>query len=551
MKSRLVQKLTAAVLLLFAAFFIQSCEDKADYEISGSENVGQAYEEALEDRDSVFGVKLLGGKEIEEAIKGRKKSASGNERIALFFNGNAVPCTKNRKIFYLTVEQGENIYDSGTLTAGEGYEVLTDRDFLPANLPVLISHGNTIMFYVIGETDYSIVELTLTYLPIVTIDFDDMSGPEFAARGCDFAVYNSVERDTKKALVESRAEINIRGGSSASLAKTGLKVALKNEDGSINKQKLLGMRKDDDWILTAMYSDESKVRDMLSWDLWRKMDSEFPGVDGSAAPANQYVEVLMNGRYHGLFLLMERFDSKTLDLSIENGDELFKTKTWDVPTSQELSRQNGRSTMCGALEKKFPKPEDNIDGSWSGITEYVKVCYEYSGDEFKKSIENAADIHNQLDYWLFNNITMAGDNTWKNAYYAYKNGKIYTLPWDLDITFGLSWSGDFETNYLYEEPVTAEHTYDFQCGRRLIKYYDGASEYLQNRFDQLIDDDIASADALIRQAEIYWSLIHDSGAMSRELERWPKTSYVGDLDYLKSSIRRRIDWLEDYIDSLD
>lgn len=513
--------------------------------------VKQPENEIHEVRDSVFGVKLMSSDEITARIAGKKKSMSGNEQISLFFNGSTIPCTKNRKIFYLTVKQGDAIYDSGTMTAGEGYEVLCDFAFLPSDLSVLISHGNTIMFYVIGETEYSIVELTLTFLPIVTIDFDDMGGPEFGARLCDFAVYDSTQSNSGEAEVKSRAEVNIRGGSSASLEKTGLKIALKNEDGSINKEKLLGMRKDDDWILTAMYSDETKVRDMLSWDLWRKMDSQFPGIDGCAAPENRYVEVLMNGRYHGLFLLMERFDSKTLDLSVENGDELFKTKTWDVPTSGELSRQNGRSVMCGALEKKFPKPNQNIAGSWSGITEYVKVCYEDSGTDFAKNIDNIADVHNQLDYWLFNNITMACDNTWKNAYYAYKNGRMYTLPWDLDITFGLGWNGDYETNYLYEDPETAERTYDFQCGRRLIKYYDGAVEYVRERWNSLIDDKISTSDALITQAEIYWNLIHDSGAMSRELEKWPRTSYAGNLDYLKSSIRRRIDWLDRYITSLD
>ena len=53
-----------------------------------------------------------------------------------------------------------------------------------------------------------------------------------------------------------------RGRTSLSFLKKSYKVELNNS------YSLLGMGKDDDWILDALYTDSSKVRNKLSYDLW-------------------------------------------------------------------------------------------------------------------------------------------------------------------------------------------------------------------------------------------------------------------------------------------
>ena len=48
----------------------------------------------------------------------------------------------------------------------------------------------------------------------------------------------------------------------------------------------------------------------------------------------------------------------------------------------------------------------------------------------------------------------------------------------------------------------------------------------------------------------YWDDLWRSGAYQRNLMRWPDTSYVEDLDYFETTMKRRIEYLDDYIASL-
>ncbi|MGN1345171.1 MAG: CotH kinase family protein [Eubacteriales bacterium] len=492
----------------------------------------------------VLGVELLTFEEIDALQEGKTRLSTGEYQPSLFYNGTELASLTNRRVFFVTLPQTEEGWADGTLSAGEGVRIVTEKMSVPDDPATMIACGNRLMLYLIGEETYSIVELVMTYLPVISIRIDEKSELSNTLQGCEFTLHHTASTNQNFCFVSSRAEVRIRGGSSASLPKKSMRLDLKNDDGTNRKLPLLGMRSDDDWILIAMFSDENKVRDMLGWQLWREMNSFYPGVKGSCAPETQYVEVILNGKYQGLYLFMEKFDEKTMKLGEE--DALFKTSTWDVPSSADLKSQPLSSDFCVGLEKKYPDL-----GSWDSIAEYIRVCYETDGEGFCSGVENIANIENQLDYWLFNNITMAGDNTWKNAYFAVKDGKVYTLPWDLDISFGLNWNGDPATNYLYREPEMVNRTYDFQCGRRLIKYYPGAADYIVERWSSLTEAGVVTADHLIENAASYWNLIHASGAVTRELERWPSVSYAEDLTYMEQCIRRRIQWLNQYIAKLE
>ena len=496
---------------------------------------------------TVFGAEMLTGAEIDALKEGKERLPTGDERSVLYFNGTELACLKNRRVFYATIPQPETGgWPEGQLTAPEEYRVVIDKTLIPDDPAKMIECGNSLMVYMIGETDYAVAEVMMTYLPVISIYIDDMHDLSGSLQGASFSLHDSAATNQNMRYAESRAEVKIRGGSSASLSKKSMRLDLKDENGENRDMSFFGMRKDDDWILTAMFSDESKVRDMTGWQLWREMNSYYPDVKGSCAPETKYVEVILNGKYQGLYMFMEKFDAKTMEL--EDGDVLFKATSWDVPDSAGLKRQSARSPSYRAFEKKWPDITEKIDGTWDVISEYIRVAYEEDGTGFAAEIENVASVENQVDYWIFNNVTMAGDNTFKNAYYAVKDGLVYTLPWDLDISFGLNWSGDPATNYLYRETNCITRTYDFQAGRRSIKYLDSAKNYLKERWTELKEAGVVTAEHIIENAEAHWNLIHASGAIAREQERWPNVSYVDDdLAYFKDIVTQRLEWLDDYI----
>jgi hypothetical protein len=73
----------------------------------------------------------------------------------------------------------------------------------------------------------------------------------------------------------------------------------------------LGMRQSADWVLNAAFVDRSLMRHKLSYDLFRSLSvSSAPRF----AAASRFVELNLNGKYHGAYLLMERVDGALLEL---------------------------------------------------------------------------------------------------------------------------------------------------------------------------------------------------------------------------------------------
>lgn len=499
---------------------------------------------------SLFGMELVSAGELEKLKSDKSRVSGGDGKFDLYFNDCELAGLSSGRVFYMTIPRTDGGWSDGELTVSAGYRAVVEDSSVPDDPTKMIEYGNALMVYLIGEEDYAIVEIVMTYLPIITINIDENAELDGSLRGADFTLHDSAAANSIFCYAESRAEVKYRGGSSSSLPKKSIRIDLKDENGDKRKLPLFGMRNDDDWILTAMFSDESKVRDMTAWQLWREMKSSYPDVKGSCAPETRYVEVILNGKYQGLYMFMEKFDAKTMEL--EDGDALFKATSWDVPDSAGLRKQHYRSLSYYAMEKKWPDVTEKIEGTWDGIAEYIRVAYETNGEDFAREIADVASVENQLDYWIFNNVTMASDNTFKNAYYAVKDGLVYTLPWDFDISFGLGWNGDGATNYLYRNPDSITRTYDFQAGRRLIKYYDGAADYVKERWQWLTESGVVTAEGIIENARAHYDLIRSSGALTRERERWSTVSYADDaMEYFESSVRARIKWLDKYINELE
>lgn len=515
------------------------------------ENAGIETSEAEQEIPVFFGAEILPSEEVDALKAARERIPSGDERAVLYLNGAELACLSNRRVFYAAVPQpnSEDSIPDGVLTGPDGYRAVIDQALLPKDIIKMMEYGNRLILCLVGERDYFIAEVILTYLPVISIDIDNEAELSHSLQGARITVHDTASENRLKWYTESRAEVKIRGGSSSGLPKKSIRIDLKDENGENCDQSFFGMRKDDDWILTAMFSDEDKIRDMTGWQLWREMNSPYPDVSGSCVPEMTYVEVILNGQYQGLYLFMEKFDAKTMKL--EEGDVLFKASTWDIPDSAGLKRQPAISSGYKALEKKWPDITPKAEGTWDAIAEYIRVAYETDGTGFAAGIADIASVGNQLDYWIFNNVTMAGDNTFKNAYYAVKDGLVYTLPWDLDISFGLNWNGDPATNYLFRDPHCVSRTYDFQVGRRLIKYDNDAADYVKERWNELKEAGIVTAEHIIANAESHRNLLNSSGAIARERARWPSVSLSDDLDYFKSIVTRRILWLDDYISGLN
>ena len=480
----------------------------------------------------------------------RKKADADEVGLTLSWDGVALP--RAGRLYYLPVEADFEAADLLKLSAkGAAGTLYVDSHLLDIGIKPLLAHNTHTDLCFCTEDSYVTFELCFTTLPVLSADVK-RSSLGWEDKNCAFSLWEPKNGTLRR--IDSPAALRIRGASSSNMPKTGLKLSLKDGDGNPKGQSLLGMRKDDDWVFYASYSDNTHVRDAVGWHLWKKM-TESAGLEPGGALEVRWVELILGDKYDGFYLMMEPMDKKTLDLDAERGDSLFKCKSWDVPEASSLRRLRESTAAWSSLEKKYPDPENDEEDThgkadWGAMADFVGLCYETSGEEFTAQAEDILDTKQILEYWLFLNLTMAADNTWKNTYYAVRDGKITAYPWDLDITFGLGWNGDMANNFLWEQPGMDTRTYDLQAGRRLIKYVDGCGDYVRERYKALKKAGVCSAEGLIADAEAEWALLHGSGAWQRNLERWPSVSDTDSLDYFKTTVRNHEAWFEDYLETL-
>ena len=257
--------------------------------------------------------------------------------------------------------------------------------------------------------------------------------------------------------LKSETIIYVRGRSSLYYPKKQYRLKLR-KDNDYNEVSLLGMDADEDWILDSLYSDYSKIRTKLAFDLWNQMNS-YTTTNFDNDLNMEYIDVYINGEYHGLYLLKEFYDWKKLRIDKNSEDDsgiLIKGIQYG-----EIDWNNydvaKRSQDVFPFILKYPKNLQDHSKYWDTILPKIynnfidrdKITEEYLQENFY--------VHNYNDYNLLINFIYAADNfEEKNVYLSMKNmqddTKVLITPWDLDMSFGYMWGGS-ETN-LIEDPKT-------------------------------------------------------------------------------------------------
>ena len=115
-------------------------------------------------------------------------------------------------------------------------------------------------------------------------------------------------------------------------------------DGKKDKVKLLGMGKDNDWVLLAPWQDASYVRDILTMTMAR---------GGSVfAPQMRYCEVIFNGIYYGIYILSERATKGKNRLNL-----------WDYGVAEDADgKEYATDDTTGDFHVEIDRPMNNYTG---------------------------------------------------------------------------------------------------------------------------------------------------------------------------------------------
>ncbi len=431
----------------------------------------------------------------------------------------------------------------------------------------LIENNTPILFSVYNDVGYELFYLRCTTLPMINIDCDIENLSSTEDEAMSLTLFDNREGAPRR-IIKSEGLIHKRGGSSAHFPKRSYRISLKTDslggNKRSNRQSLLGMRQDDDWILYAGYSDPEKIRNVFSQNLWYESCRYDNDLKRSTGTEYKYFELFINSKYYGLYAICYPIDEKEMEL---NGNRLEQAlyKYEDSLGDEVVINDYGR---IGGIVVKYPGKEDSDDelakyGDRADSLDY-SLLFEYYDFLDRNRADNnellyGIDLRNAMDITLFINMIQGEDHAVEpdkmaNLFLALfkdeKGVKGLFAPWDMDRTWGNHCDESSVSDVLayYNSP---EENFILNCGyfAQIIKNDKDTYNRLLSEKYEILRHGAWSDDRIFEMLDEYEAQIFDSGAFLRDKERWPGGSFEEPkikLSRFKEYVSERLEYCDNY-----
>lgn len=440
------------------------------------------------------------------------------------------------------------------------------------------------------------VKLSETNLPIVFIDVDGkmiLREERITAKikiidnGTGKTNYADLAaQPDQKVDYEGYISLKYRGNSSFNSSDKkpyGFKTIAKplEEGGKKVKVSLLGLGKDNDWVLLAPFADKSMIRDVLTFELGR------PYLDW--VPNSRHVEVVVDGKYYGIYILTERPGKGKNRLNLhdpgEDGGDL--TGDWRVEIDRDDEDHYYRSkyhpygrygtvdnTKYITYQYDDPEYEDFADlpaGTEKAIQKSIDDMEDcFAGDNYKDPVNGYRkyiDVTSFIDYMLSTEFTFNVDG-YRLSSHMYKysetrakneglDSRWKCTLWDFNIALGNAdyykgsrtdlWQYDMNSRETDNQLVPFwwkrlidDPAYQTDLKARWAQYREG--QYADHRIEAKIDSlaTLLTSGGAMERNEAAW------GMFGRYV--WPN-AYVGysfndEISYLKRWIKNRLTFMD-------
>ncbi len=479
------------------------------------------------------------------------------EACALYWNGARLPFDQERNAYCLP--QTLDGAAVGTLSAQWGTVYLPDWLWQTgwqnamensALLPVYVSDGKT----------WTRAYVYLSGLPVIAIDSQvrvstprdrDVVGWTMGRLPVENN-YGSVRvfwpaGNVRQQTVSTGLEWHWRGNASYFAAKKSYRLNLMDTQGQADAQDLLGLGEDANWILLNLATDITRVRDKVANDLWNQMSAAYP--HDPQGTRSEFVELYLNDRYMGVYLLTTRVDEDELQLTGQDRLYKYRQAVMIQDTDFDWVNQTQSLEWLNKLEVAWPKTW--TDGVWDPMQDYVSLFYREESSPDWDEIETFANVENLIDVALYKQFTCAVDNAFQNQYMLYRQAedRFYRIPWDMNYSWGDTHDGfldrDLTTMVLPDMELETLYQADPERTKELV-----AARWDELR--QTLFDVDTIQQAMLDQTRI----LTGSGALGRDLALWGKTgAYEGglslhlalDLDQTLEFVEERTEFLDEYM----
>ena len=361
---------------------------------------------------------------------------------------------------------------------------------------------------------------------------------------------------------DGRISIEIRGSSSQMLPKKpyGL-TTLQEDDETNNNVSLLGMPKENDWVLNSLAFDQTGMRDVLSYELSEKL--------GQYATRRVYCEVMINNDYKGLYVLMEKIKADDNRVNIQKMDETcnsYPEVTGGYITKAD--KTNGSDPVAWQMQgygggywggsstdflHHYPKPENITTAQHDYIKDVFMSLADQAGSQnvsVEDGIPSIIDVSTFVDFMIIAEFASNVDvYTFSTFFHKDRQGKLRAGPvWDYNLTFGHDefgnrsrfdvWQFNNQDNNGPKFWKDLFDTDEFRC-------------YLAKRwFEVTAEGNIMDYDVLCARMDEIDEWITE--AVGRDNQRWSRmTQHAYEVQAMKTWIQQRINWLDNNIGSYD
>ena len=379
--------------------------------------------------------------------------------------------------------------------------------------------------------------------------------------------------------------IEIRGESSQWFEKKSYGIETWDREYNDADYNLAGLPEEEDWVLYGPYSDKSLIRNKLIYEISNSI--------GMYASRTRYVELFINDKYQGLYILMEKLkrDKNRIDISkLENSeiDEELISGGYIIKIDKS-DMEDGSYTDYNSFQSQFdvfgnkngdkrinfnyeyPKPGEIHANQKNYIKNYF---YEFesslASNNFKDPVNGFRkyiDEDSFIDFFILNELSNNVDGYRLSTYLQKdRNEKLVIGPiWDFNLSFG---NADYCGGERYD-------VWCFKFNERCLGDYwnvpfwwnrlledEKFVDKLKNRWNQLRLNTLSDNNIITLIEEQYSFLNNETDIINRNFNKWKifgiyiwPNSFIGnnyyeEIDFLKNWIKERTKWLDESINNL-
>jgi len=353
-------------------------------------------------------------------------------------------------------------------------------------------------------------------------------------------------------LNQAPMQIRLRGNSTMFMPKKPYKIKF------LEKQQMLSMHQEKDWVLLANFADHTLLRNALAFQMASDLNMAF-------APMVEFVDVYVNGIYQGNYLLTDQVEVTNDRVNIEENTTNIDTgyliefdkRLYDI--GFDLTDENFFLIDGIPFVIKSPNIEDThySNDQYLFIESYMREVFD--------ALKNQEDYHQWIDeasfidWFIVNEVFKNVDSGYSSVFYYKDSGGLLKMGpvWDFDLS-----SGNY--GHLQEDMRGPEGWYTSRSDKNILFHYlmtyDSFRQALKLRWNavyehvilKMIDQIYPMADAMTRSRYDNfntWDIIgsYDDWYISPEI--LALDTYNDHIEFLRNFLIERVAWLHEEINA--